>query len=165
MAFAEPGNGPEIREPLRREPAERHHIGASPLDLAGGPDPGAVPVEQDPQHQPRIVRRLALRLPEGGVEGLQVEFVLHQLGNEPGQVALGQPLIQGRRHQHHRVRLKVLEPLLRPPFRSILISAGPSSRPTRDPSNKPSRVSEEAVSIPPIIPVVARNPRNNSSAF
>ncbi len=52
-----------------------------------------------------------LRLPVGDVEAIQIQFVVHEFGKEPGQMALGQPLIQGRGNQHHRVRVKVLEPL------------------------------------------------------
>ncbi len=111
VALSEPADGAEIGGLLGGQPAERDHIGAGPLQLPGGPDPDAVAVQHDPQHQPRVIGRLALGLGVGGVEPVQVQFRVNDLGDEPGQMVLRQPLIQRRRHQHHRIRLERFEAL------------------------------------------------------
>lgn len=42
----------------------------------------------------------------------QVQLMVNKLGNEPGQVCHRQPLIQGRREEHYRVRLEGLDPFV-----------------------------------------------------
>ena len=61
--------------------------------------PGAVAVEQHLDHHPGMVGRAApvLALVAGG-DGREVQLV-HHVGDEVGQVILGQPLLEGRRQQ------------------------------------------------------------------
>ena len=114
VPFAEAGDRAEVRSLLGCQPPERDHIRTGPLDLAGGTHPDAVSVEHDAQHQPWVIRRLALGLLVGSVKAGQVQFVVNELGDAPGQMALRQPLIQGRRDQHHRIRIKRPEPFVHP---------------------------------------------------
>ncbi len=109
VAFAEAGDGPEIRGLLGGEPAERDDVRARLFQFPRGPHTHAVSVEHDPQHQPRIIRRLAFGLGIGSVEPGQIQFIVHKLANEPGQMALGQPFLQRRRDQHHRIGHERLE--------------------------------------------------------
>jgi len=56
--------------------------------------PNAVPVEEDADHQPWVIRRLAFRLRIGRIELLQVELSfhdvhdVHDVRDEPRQVIL-----------------------------------------------------------------------------
>lgn len=98
-------------------PPERDNIRARLFQFPGRAHAHAVTVEQDPQHQPRVIRGLALGLSVGSVEPGQIQFHVHKLSDEPGQMAFGQPLIQRRRDQHHRSGLECFEAFVSPAVR------------------------------------------------
>ena len=77
-------------------------------------------VDQELQHQARVVGRIAPLLLVGGVDRPQIEARLDQVGDEVRQIALRHPLLQYRSHQQHLVRVVGAKGLLlrgRPPGR------------------------------------------------
>lgn len=106
VSAAEPGHRPEVRNlPGGQEP-KRHIVDALALDRPRRTHPGGVAVDQQPHHQPRLVRRKPAHLTVVGVDRRQVEHLVDQLRHEPGQMPLRQPLVQRRRHQQQLVRIK-----------------------------------------------------------
>jgi hypothetical protein len=108
---AEPGYRPEVRGLIGSQEPKRHILHALALDRPRGAHPGGVSVDQQAQHQPRIIGRVAAQPAVVGVDGRQVQHLVDHLGHEPGQVILRQPLIQRRRHQQSLIRIKPTERL------------------------------------------------------
>jgi hypothetical protein len=79
--------------------AHRDVLQAGALKCARGAPAGRVAVEQERDHQLRVVGCTAVAvLAVAGVEGLEIEL-LDRRQDEPGEVVLRQPLAQARRHQ------------------------------------------------------------------
>jgi hypothetical protein len=111
---AEPSDRPEVRRLPGCEPAERDVLDALALDLSRAPDAGDVTEQQQPDHQPRVIGRRALELLVRGVYPAHVQVLFHELGDEPGQVPRGQPVVQRRRQKQHLVRRERPERLVPP---------------------------------------------------
>ncbi|BAC17200.1 conserved hypothetical protein [Corynebacterium efficiens YS-314] len=103
VAGPKPAKRPEIRACASGEPAKRHAVDTRCFQFPGGPYPGAVAVEHDPQHHPGIIGWAPLGPGVGIIEPGQIQFRVDEVGDEPGEVVIRQPLIQRRRQQHHRV--------------------------------------------------------------
>jgi hypothetical protein len=82
---------------VRRHVAHPDVAVRRPLDPARGEDAVGVAVDQQRQHQPRVVLRLAARH-RLGLEGIQ-RHPLHRRHDEVRQVVLRQPILQVRRQQ------------------------------------------------------------------
>jgi hypothetical protein len=59
-----------------------------------GADAGGVAVDQQPQHQPRIAGRVTALLGVAGPDRCQVQHLVNEVSDEPGEVILGQPVVQ-----------------------------------------------------------------------
>ena len=62
--------------------------------------------QQHPHHQSRVERRRSPTLAVVGVKRRQVQVLIDQVSNKPGQVVLREPLIQRRRDQQHLIGLE-----------------------------------------------------------
>jgi hypothetical protein len=90
VADPEPGDSHMIGLGVAVQDPEGDVFVAAALDLAGGTDPGAVGIQQHRQQHPRRIGRSAVPVsPIGRQE--QTQLVDH-VQNEPGQVALGEPV-------------------------------------------------------------------------
>src|SRR5262245_53378746 len=78
------------RRPAGRQVAEGHVVPAALLDAPRRTLTRAVPVDQQLDHQARVVGRVATLLGVGGPDRAQVQRLLHQLAHEAGQVPLRQ---------------------------------------------------------------------------
>jgi len=81
----------------RRRQDERHRIVGGALDLATGKDPGGITVNQQCQQHRRMVSRRSAPLVTTH-QPAQIQL-LDDLHNEPGQMVVRQPLIDGGRQQ------------------------------------------------------------------
>jgi hypothetical protein len=66
------------------------------------------------REEPRIVGRVAALLGVVGQDRPQVQHLVNQFGDEPGEVVLGQPIVQRRGQQQDLVRVERPEPLVHP---------------------------------------------------
>jgi hypothetical protein len=112
VAAAEPGDGAEVRFLAGRQEPERDVVGQAALDRPRRAHPGGVAVDQQPHHQPRVVGRVAALLGVVGQDRPEVEHLVDHVGDEPGQVALGQPVLQRRRQQQDLMRIERPERLV-----------------------------------------------------
>jgi hypothetical protein len=103
VADAEPGDGHVVRRAVAGQHPEREVLLATPLDLPRRAHADRVGVQQHAKQRLGVVGGVAV--PVGAVgtqERLQVELVDH-VEDEPGQVALGQPVAQVGRQQERLV--------------------------------------------------------------
>ena len=73
------------------------------LELARGGRGGGVAVDQELQHQARVVGRVPPLSLVRGIDRGEIERGLDQVADEMGEIALGHPLREHRRHQEHLV--------------------------------------------------------------
>ncbi len=104
VPLAKLAHRPEVGLVPRRQEAERHAVRKLPGDLARGVDPGAIPVEQHLDHHLRMVGWVAPILRVRLLNRRQVQRV-HHVADKPGQVILGHPVRQRRRHQQQLIRV------------------------------------------------------------
>ncbi|OKI41693.1 hypothetical protein A6A27_39170 [Micromonospora sp. CB01531] len=98
-AAAETGDRAVVGGLVGGEVSERDVVGALALDRPRGSDAGGVAVDQQPQHQSRIVGRVAALVGVVRQDRGEIEYVVAQVGDELGQVVLGQPVVQRRGQQ------------------------------------------------------------------
>jgi hypothetical protein len=103
---AEPGDRAEVRSLASGQEPECGVIDVLTRDRPRGAHPGGVAVDQQPHHQPRVVGRVAALFGVAGQDRRQIEDLVYQVGDEPGQVVLGQPVVQRRRQQQDLVRVE-----------------------------------------------------------
>jgi hypothetical protein len=93
---------------------------AAPFELAGGAHPKAVAVQQHAQQQLGVVGGVAVAVVAVGPgEGGQVELV-DDVQDEPGEVALGEPVAQVRGQQEGLVAVATQEIVGHSPFYSLM---------------------------------------------
>jgi hypothetical protein len=94
VALAKARDRRVIRGLVGRDHPKGDVLDAGPLDLAGGAQSARVRVEENGDHQRRVVRRPAMAIGAvGRVEDRQVHL-LDRVEHEPREVALRQPLPQ-----------------------------------------------------------------------
>jgi hypothetical protein len=106
VAAAEPGDGVEVGGLVGGQEPEGDVVGATALDRPGGADSGGVAVDEQPHHQPGIVGRMTALFGVVRQDRSEVEYLVDQIGDEPGQVVLGQPVVQRRRQQQDLIRVE-----------------------------------------------------------
>jgi hypothetical protein len=85
-------DGHMIGRAVAAQDPEGEVLGAAPLDLAGGADPGAVGIQQHPQQHPRRIGGPTMPVSSIGLEErTQVELV-DDVEDEPGQMVGWQPV-------------------------------------------------------------------------
>jgi len=89
----EPGDRPVVGRRVGRQPAEGHVQVTPALHLPGRGDPGRAGEQQELEHYRRVIGRSANGLGVGVVDRREFELVVDYLGDEPGRVILGQPVI------------------------------------------------------------------------
>lgn len=112
VTAAEPGDRAEVRGLVGGQKPECHVVGALALDRPGGADTGGVAVNQQAHHQPGVMGRVAALLGVGGQDRGEVEYLVDQVCDEPGEVVLGQPVVQRGRQQQDLVRVERPERLV-----------------------------------------------------
>ncbi len=112
VTAAEPGDRAEVRGLVGGQEPERDVVGALALDRPRGADAGGVAVDQQAHHESGVVGRVAPLLGVVGQDRGEVECLVDQVRDEPGEVALGQPVVQGRRQQQDLVRVEHPERLV-----------------------------------------------------
>ena len=106
MVLAKVGDGAEVGSVVGCKHPEGDVLVESLGDAPGGGHPGAVAVEQHLDHHPGMVGRAASLLTLiAGSDGRQIQLV-HHIGDEIGQMVLGQPLLAGRRQQQLLLRIR-----------------------------------------------------------
>jgi len=90
-----------------RDETKRHGIVGRPLQLAAGEHARRIAVNQQPQQHPRMIRSRT-RAAIGSAHPAEVETVGH-FDDEPRQVLLRQPLVDGRRQQIPRLPIDAAE--------------------------------------------------------
>ena len=102
---AEVRDGGVLRQVARREPPEGNMIDARLFDLAAGAEGDAVPVDEEFHHHRRVVEREAALLAfVVGVDGGEVHGV-DGVTDEPGQVFIGQLVVEAGRQEECLVRV------------------------------------------------------------
>jgi hypothetical protein len=103
MAHDEPRDRRVIGPLLRRQHAERHILDTRPLDHPRGPDPPRVGVEQDRNHDRRVIGRPTAPVPAvGGTHRTPRGPSQPRRRGRPGKMALRQPLPHIWRHHTRR---------------------------------------------------------------
>lgn len=106
VAAAEPGDRAEVRGLADGQEAERDIVGQAALNRPGGADAGGIAIDQQTHHQPRVVGRVATLFGVAGQDRPEVEHLVDQVADKPGQVVLGQPVVQRRRQQQDLMRIE-----------------------------------------------------------
>ena len=105
MTLAKLRDRAEVR---RVETDDAHEVDAFATSLGDPPrrvDPVAIAVEQKRRHHRRIERRLPAIDPIDPLDGFQIDFLDHQVQDEPRQVILVHELLNRRRKQHRFIDL------------------------------------------------------------
>src|SRR5450759_1113275 len=90
---------------IRRQLPERHVLVGRPLHLPAAHHPQAVTVQEKAHHHRRLIGRHAPPIAFiGPVDQPEIEFLDH-IGDEPRQVPLRQPVVQGWRQQQTLVQV------------------------------------------------------------
>jgi hypothetical protein len=97
VAAAEARQGGVIGVLIGGQVAEGDVVVGGPFDGAGARDADAIAVEQQAGHQEGVIggESTGVFAVVIGVEGGQVEFA-HDIGDEAGQMILGEPVFEGR---------------------------------------------------------------------
>jgi hypothetical protein len=99
VAGAEAGDGHGVGHRVGGQDPDGDVLGAASFELAGGADPQAVAVEEHAEQQLGVVGGMAVPVVAVDlVEGLKVELV-DDVQDEPGEVAVGEPVAQVGREQ------------------------------------------------------------------
>ena len=128
VPLTEPGDRPIIRSRPGGQPPKRHVIGAPDLDRPRRAHPDGVAVQQDPHHQPRIIRWATTPLGVGGPDPGQIQVLIDQLGDETCQMLGRQPVIQRRRQQQALTRIERPKRLVHRRFRRHIPRINPLRR-------------------------------------
>jgi len=107
MTTPEPSKGRVVRALVGRHDPKGHIFDQPWLDEPRGPLAEAVRVEQHTDHERGVVGGSAATvLPVARIEARQIHLG-DDVHDEPGQVALGQPVRNRRRHQEHLVAVSM----------------------------------------------------------
>ena len=116
MAGAEARDGDVVGRLVGGQNPEGNVFSQAPLDLPGGAHPKAVAVEQHAQQGLGVVGGVTVAVVAvGSVERGEVELVDH-VEDEPGEVAVGEPVAQVRREQEGLVAVAAQEVVGHSPF-------------------------------------------------
>lgn len=102
VSAAKRGQGPEVGLLVPRQNPEPDVLPTRAFELPGGPDPPGVPVDQNLDHHPRVIRGLAFG-PIGGVDRTQIQLVYDLMPGVDG-VGRREPVGQRRRQQEGLVQ-------------------------------------------------------------
>jgi hypothetical protein len=109
VPHAEAGDGHVVGRLVAGKHPEGQVVDAAPFDLPGGAHPDGVGVEEHPQQRLGVVGGVAMPVsPVGAQERLQVEL-LGDVEDEPGEVAVGEPVTQVGREQEGLVAVAAQE--------------------------------------------------------
>jgi len=103
VAAAEAGDRTVVGVLIDAEEAHRDIVVGALLQLARGGSAGRIAVQQKLQHQARVVGREAPLLLVGGVDRREVEPVLDEVGDEAGEMAVGDPVLDRRGKQQQLI--------------------------------------------------------------
>ncbi len=99
MPHAEPGDGHVVGELVAGQHPEGDVLVAAAFDLPGGAHPDGVGIQQHAKQRLGVVGGMAVPVAAmRPVEGDEVELV-GDVKDEPGEMALGEPVAQVRREQ------------------------------------------------------------------
>ena len=97
VPLSEPREGRVGRVLIGRKPSERHVIKGGARHLPRGRGPDTVAVEPELQEEGRVEGEVAtLGVVVSGREEREVDLRVDELGDEPGEVILGEPVVEAR---------------------------------------------------------------------
>ena len=117
MPGPEPVDHHEVRSGLGGQEPERDVVLATALQRPRARDPMGVAIDQNLQHQPRVIRRATTHIGVVGVDPRQIQTVLDQVINPPRRMTRTQQVPKIRSQQHRLILVITPERLIHRRFR------------------------------------------------